>query len=136
MRKMEQKTEMKVRDMSWLKRLLNNLPLLKWVRRYSADGLMETNKMAEGFGIKCNEDSITLSDDTMTKIIATHSRFGEKELVRFNMRQIADVVKLFGNEGELIITESKYKEMVIQIGDTSIVVCPLPSQDNIQKENY
>ena len=118
-----------MRDMSWLKGLLNNISLLRWVRKYTADKLMETNEMAEGYGVKCNEDSITIADDTLTKILTTHSRFGGKELVRFNMRQIADVVKLLGSEGELIITESKHKEMVIQIADTSIVVCPLPKSD-------
>ena len=129
MRKMEQKTEYKLRDMSWLKGLLNNLPLLKWVRKYSADGLMETNKMAEGFSIKVNEDSISVADDTFTKILTTNSRFAGKELARYNIKQIADTIKLLGDEGELLITESKHKEMVVQIGNTTILVCALPSAD-------
>ena len=104
--------------MPWLKSLLNNLPLLKWVRKFSADNLLEDNKMAETHGVRTNEDSVSVADETMTKLLTTHSRFGGKEYARFNMRQIADVVALLGKEGELIITEgkdSKEREMVVQI---------------------
>ncbi len=118
-----------VRDMSWLKSLLNNLPLLKWVRKFSADNLLEDNKKAEEFGIRTNEDSISVTDSTMTKVLTTHCRFGGKEYSRFNMKQLAEVVELLGKEGELIITEGKYREMVVQVGDTCILVCPLPKSD-------
>jgi len=123
-----------VRDMSWLKSLLNNLPLLKWVKKYSADNLLEDNKLAEGFGVKTNEDSITVTDETMTKLLTTHSRYSGSEYVRFNIKQIASVVDLLGSEGELIMTENKNREMVVQIGDTTVVVCPLPKSDKEEKE--
>ena len=130
--KMKQKTEQVevIRDMSWLKSLLNNLPLLKWVKKFSADSLLDDNKFVEGFGVATNEDSISVSDDTLTKVLATHSRFNGKEIVRYNIKQIASVIELLGSEGELIITETKDKEMIIQIADTVVVVCPLPKSDN------
>ena len=129
---MKQKTEQVevIRDMSWLKSLLNNLPLLKWVKKFSADSLLDDNKFVEGFGVATNEDSISVSDDTLTKVLATHSRFNGKEIVRYNIKQIASVIELLGNEGELIITETKDNEMIIQIADTVVVVCPLPKSDN------
>ena len=129
---MKQKTEQVevIRDMSWLKSLLNNLPLLKWVKKFSADSLLDDNKFVEGFGVATNEDSISVSDDTLTKVLATHSRFNGKEIVRYNIKQIASVIELLGSEGDLIITETKDKEMIIQIADTVVVVCPLPKSDN------
>ena len=117
------------RDMPWLKALLNNLPLLKWVRKFSADNMLDDNGMAEKYGIRTNEDSISVADDAMTKILTTHARFGGEEYVRFNMRQLAEVVALLGNDGELIITEGEHREMVVQVKDTCIVVCPLPKSD-------
>ena len=128
---MKQRTEQVevVRDMSWLKSLLNNLPLLKWVRKFSADSLLDDNKFVESFGVETNEDSVSVADDTLTKVLATHSRFNGKEIVRYSMKQIASAIELLGSDGELIITESKNKEMIIQINDTVIVVCPLPKSD-------
>jgi len=134
--KAKQTTEqVQARDMPWLKSLLNNLPLLKWVRKFSADSLLDDNKLAEKFGIRTNEDSISVADSTMTKLLTTHSRFGGKELVRYNMKQLAEVVALLGNEGELIVTDTENKEMVIQIGDSCLVVCPLGNSDKEEDED-
>ena len=127
----KQKTEQieVMRDTTWLKSLLNNLPLLKWVRKFSADNMLDDNKLAQSFGIKTTEETISLPDTTMTKLLTTHSRFDGKEYTRFDMKQLAEIVNLLGSEGELIITESKNREMVVQVGDTCIVVCPLGRQD-------
>ena len=123
-----------VRDTSWLKSLLNNVPLLKWVRKFSADYMLDDNSMAKRFGIRTNEDSISVADTTMTKLLTTHCRFEGKEYTRFNMKQLAEMVALLGSEGELIITEGNSREMVVQIGDTCVVVCPLPKSDSRENE--
>lgn len=127
----EQKTEQieVVRDMSWLKNLLNNIPLLKFVRKFSADNLLDNNELAEKFGVVTNEDSVSVADDTLTKVLTSHSMFGGKEIVRYNIKQIKSIIDLLGDDGELIITESKNREMIIQIKDTTIIVCPLPKDD-------
>ena len=117
------------RDMGWIKGLLNNIPLLKWVRKYSADNLLENNELSEKYGVATNEDSITVCDETLTKLIVTHSRYAGKEYVRFNMKQLGEVIKLLGEEGELIISAENNNEMFVQIKDTVIVVCPLPKDD-------
>lgn len=121
--------QQQVRDTSWLKGLLNNMPLLKWVKKYSADNLLTDTKLAGGYGIKSNEESVSISDSTMTKILTTDSRFSGKELVRFNMKQLAEVIHNICKEGELIISDTKNKEMVVQSGSTTIVICPLPNDD-------
>ena len=66
-----------VRDTSWLKSLLNNVPLLKWVRKFSADYMLDDNSMAKRFGIRTNEDSISVADTTMTKLLTTLQVRGE-----------------------------------------------------------
>lgn len=123
-----------MRDISWVKSLLNNLPLLKWVRKFTADTMLDDNSMAEKYGIRTNEDSISVADSTMTKLLTTHARFGGKEFTRFNMKQLAEVVELLGKEGELIIADSKNREMVVQIGSTCVLVCPLPKSDKASGE--
>jgi len=117
------------RPMDWVKNLLNNLTLLKWVRKFSADNLMEDNHLADKFKIKCNEESISVGDSTMTKLLVTQARFGGKEYVRYNVKQLKEALDLVGSEGELIISEENNKELFIQVKDTIVVVSPLPKAD-------
>lgn len=117
----------------WIKNLLNNLTLLKWVKKFSADNLMEDNKLAEKFKIKCNEDSISVGDGSFTKLLVTQARFSGKEYVRFNVKQLKEALDLIGGEGELIISEDNNKELFIQVKDTIVVVSPLPKTDKEKK---
>jgi len=117
------------RPMDWVKNLLNNLTLLKWVRKFSADNLMEDNHLADKFKIKCNEESISVGDSTMTKLLVTQARFSGKEFVRYNVKQLKEALDLVGSEGELIISEDNNKELLIQVKDTIVVVSPLPKAD-------
>ena len=117
------------RPMDWVKNLLNNLTLLKWVRKFSADNLMEDNHLADKFKIKCNEESISVGDSSMTKLLVTQARFSGKEFVRYNVKQLKEALDLVGSEGELIISEDNNKELLIQVKDTIVVVSPLPKAD-------
>lgn len=126
---MKQETKQIERDMSWIKSLLNNLSLLKWVKKFTANNLLQDNQLIEQMGVKTNEDTISVGDETLTKIISTHSRYAGKEYVRYNITQIKEVIDLLGGKGELIISPDNKKEMFIQIDDTVIVVCPLPQGD-------
>ena len=119
---MEYKLEM-------IKNLLNNLVLLKWCKKFSADNLLEDNKLAGKFNIKCNEESISIGDSTLTKLLVTQARFGGKEYVRYNVKQLKEALDLVGSEGELIISEDNNKELFIQIKDTVVVISPLPKTD-------
>ena len=124
---MEQdKTE---RPMDWIKNLLNNTILLKWVKKFSADNLLDDNKLADKFNIKCNEESISVGDSTLTKLLVTQARFGGKEYVRYNVKQLKEALDLVGSEGELIISEDNNKELFVQVKDTIVVVSPLPQSD-------
>lgn len=124
----------KNQNRSWLKNLLNNLVLLKWVRKYSADNLLEDNKLADKFGIKCNEESISVGDSTMTKLFVSQARYGGKEFVRYNIKQLKEAVDLVGAEGELIISEDNNRELFIQVKDSVVVVSPLPKADTGEKK--
>ena len=121
--------ENKKKDYGFLKSLLNNIILLKWVKKFSADNLLDNNELAEGFNVKCNENSISLGDKSMTKLLVTQARFNGKEFVRFNVKQLKETLELVGGEGELIITQENNKEMFIQVKDTLVIVSPLPNTD-------
>ncbi len=126
---MEEQKEKSKRPMEWVKNLLNNNILLKWVKKFSADNLLDDNKLADKFNIKCNEDSISVGDSTLTKLLITQARFGGKEYVRYNVKQLKEALDLVGSEGELIISEDNNKELFIQVKDTIVVVSPLPKAD-------
>ena len=118
------------RPMDWVKNLLNNLTLLKWVRKFSADNLMDNNKLADKFHIKCNEESVSVGDNTLTKLLVTQARFDGKEYVRYNVKQLKEALDLVGSEGELIISEDNNNELFVQVKDTIVVVSPLPKADS------
>lgn len=117
-----------------LKNLLNNLVLLKWVKKYSADNLLDDNSLATKFGVKVNEDSISVGDDTLTKLLVTQARFSGKEFTRYNIKQLKDALEIVGSEGELIISADTNNEMFIQVKDTIVVVSPLPKTDTAKAE--
>lgn len=116
-------------NLEQIKNLLNNNILLKWTRKFSADNLQDENKLAEKFNVKCNEDSISIGDTNMTKLLITQARYNGKEFVRYNVKQLKEALDLIGNEGELIISEENNKELFIQIKDTIVVVSPLSNND-------
>lgn len=118
------------RPMGWIKNLLNNVTLLKWVKKFSADNLLADNALAEKFGIRCNEESISVGDSTMTKLFVTQARFAGKEIVRYNVKQMREALDLTGPEGELIIAQDNNKELFIQAKDNVVVVSPLPKADD------
>ena len=122
------------KPMDWIKNLLNNLILLKWVRKFSADNLLEDNKIANDFNIKCNEESISVGDGTLTKLLVTQARFDGKEYVRYNLKQLREALDLVGSEGELIISEENNNELFLQVKDTIVVVSPLPKKDKKKEE--
>ena len=117
-----------------LKNLLNNMILLKWVRKYSADNLLDDNTLADKFSVKCNENSISVGDKTLTKLLVTQARFNGKEFTRYNIKQLKDALDLVGDSGELIISADNNNEMFIQVKDTIVVVSPLPKTDTTKKE--
>ncbi|NQV08896.1 hypothetical protein HQ529_03535 [Candidatus Woesearchaeota archaeon] len=115
--------------LDWTKNLLNNLVLIKWVKKFSADNLTIDNELAEKFKIKCNKDSISIGDKTMNKMLITQAKFVGKEFVRYTTKQLKEALDLIGSDGELIISEDNNKELFIQVGDTVVVVSPLPQSD-------
>ena len=128
----------KIDDKGWLKNLLNNNVLLKFVKKFSADNLMTDNSLAEKFGIKCNEESISVGDNTLTKLLVTSARFEGNEYCRFNLKQLRETLDLTGAEGELVISSDNNKELFVIVKDTITIVSPLPQtdkQDGKQDEN-
>jgi len=121
--------EKKDKDYSFIKSLLNNQTLLRFVKKFSCDNLLDDNKLAEGFGVKCNEDSISLGDKSMTKMLVSNARFSGNEFVRFNLKQLKETLEITGAEGEMIISADNNKELFCQAGNNIVIVSPLPNTD-------
>ena len=117
-----------------LKEILNNLILLKWVKKFSADNLLEDNKLAkEKFSIKATGNSVSIMDTTATKLFVTHSKFEGEELVRFDLAQLCSLIEIVGKKGELIIPKnSTLNEMIAEVNEDVVVVCPLPKKEEVK----
>lgn len=117
-------------DRSILKELLNNLTLLRWVKKFSSDNLLEDNKMAkEKFNVSSNENSVSILDSSATKLLVTKAQFEGEEYVTYNLEQLNDLIECVGKKGTLIIPANKSKEMIAKVGNDIIIVCPLPQKD-------
>jgi len=119
-------------QLSWVKGLLNNLPLLKWVKKYSADRILPDNKIAEGFGIRITPDSISIGDTGMAKMLVTGATFAGEEHTRFNAKHLFETLKEIGNEAVLIVTKGNDKtgaELVLQYNDSVVVLASMPKTD-------
>jgi len=124
------------KEKDFIKNLLNNLVLLKFIKKNSADNLLEDNKLANGFGVKTNDESISVGDKTMTKLLVTQARFDGKEFCRYNVKQLKEALEVIDSKagGELIISKENNKELFIQVKDTIVVVSPLPTQDKVEND--
>jgi len=113
-----------------LKNILNNTTLLKWVKKFSADNLLEDNKLAkEKFNVKSTENSVSIMDATATKLFISNANFEGEEIVKFDLKQLSTLIELVGNTGEVIIPKSSLNEMIAKVNDDIVVVCPLPKED-------
>lgn len=132
--KEQNKEQNEKKDMGWIKTLLNNTPLLKWVKTYSADNLLSDNALVEKLGVKCGTQSISVADDTLAKVLATDSTFEGKVVARFSVAQLKPIFDNFKKElekGELLIVDNPRKDMVFELKEqrTIVVVCPLAKSD-------
>jgi len=118
-----------------IKELLNNLNLLRFVKKHSADNLLEDNKLAkEKFNIKANDNSISILDSTATKLLVTNAEFGGEIYTRFNLKQLAELLDTIGKDGELLIPKnSDLREMIAKVGSDVVVVSPLPKTDSTKR---
>lgn len=114
-----------------IKELLNNLTLLRFVRKFSADRLQEDNSFAEKFNIKTNENSISILDTTQSKLLITNSEFNGEEYSKYNIKQLSELLDTIGTkEGELLIPkDSAMGEMICRVNKDIVVVCGLPKSD-------
>jgi hypothetical protein len=116
------------KNFDFIKNLLNNIPLLRWVRKYSADGLQDET-IAKNFDIEVIEDSVCIADTGLVKMFFSSARFNGKTYVSFDIKQIKEVLSLIDGEGRLIINESDDKRLCfIQAGNNVVLVAPTTSE--------
>lgn len=123
-------------DRNIIKNLLNNVLLLRWVKKFTANNLLDDNDLAtKKFNLSVDENSVSIMDKTATKLLVTKAEFEGEEYVRFNLAQLSELIDSVGKEGELIIpANSEMREMIAKIGSDVVVICPLPKKDNATKK--
>jgi len=120
------------KGLEFIKRILNNSSLLRWVKKFSADGLQNKDR-AKDFDVDTNDDSISVSDTGMVKMFFSSSRFDGKTYASFDIKHIKEVLSLLDGEGRLIINESDNKRLCyIQSGDNVVVIAPTSETDEIK----
>lgn len=111
------------KDIGFLKTLLNNSTLLKWVKKYSADGLQEES-ISKHFYIDEGNNSVCVTDTEKVKMFFSDSRFSGKTFVSFDIKQLKEVLALVGDSGKLIIGEDKPLGY-IESDNNVIVIAPM-----------
>lgn len=122
------------KSLEFIKKILNNSSLLRWVKKFSADGLQEENK-ADTFEVETNEDSISIADTGMVKMFFSSARFSGKTYASFDIKHIKEVLSLLDGEGRLIINEDDEKRLCyIQAGNNLIVIAPTSEAEEKPKK--
>lgn len=119
----------KQKDFGFIKNLLNNIALIRWVKKYSADGLQEKNQ-AESFDVETDENSICIADTGLVKMFFSSSRFKGKTYISLDIKHIKEVLALVEGDGRLIINDSEEKRLCyIQSENNVVVIAPTNESD-------
>ncbi|KKM67534.1 hypothetical protein LCGC14_1470220 [marine sediment metagenome] len=122
------------KDFGFIKNILNNNSLLRWVKKFSADGLQEESK-ADSFDVETDENTISISDVGMVKMFFSSSRFRGKTYISLDIKHIKEVLALVEGEGRLIINESDDKRLCyIQSGNNVVVIAPTSEANSQEKK--
>ena len=123
------------KDFVLIRQILSNNSLLKWVKKFSAEGLVTDDK-SEMFEISKDENTISLSDTTGIKIFFSGSKFSGKAFMKISIKQIKEVLSLIDGEGELIVSNNKDKSLCYVESDNNVVViAPLNNEEDTTKDD-
>ena len=131
---MEQTQQIQVLNHEQVKSLLANTQLLKFVRKFGCDNMLDNPiEMAEKLGRETNPTTIGMLDDTQVKGIFTDAKVKGKVYAKFNAEQLKHLIDIIGDEGKLVITEKKDNKESLLFGITEnknvIVVAPMVDED-------
>lgn len=122
------------KEMEFIKSLLNNNSLLKWVKKFSADGLQEKPN-GKNFSVKTSDDSICVADSSLTKMFFSSASFEGKIHVSFDLKQIREVLSLAEEKGRLIISGDNDKRLAyVQTENNVIVIAPMTEEELAEKD--
>ena len=123
------------KDFGFIKTILNNSSLLKWVRKFSADGLQEESQ-AENFDVETDENSIVIADTGSVKMFFSSARFKGKTYISLDIKHIKEVLALVDGEGRLIINEHDEKRLCyIQSENNVVVIAPTTEGEGKKKKS-
>ena len=115
---------MEEKEFGFLKNLLNNIPLIKWVKKFSADGLQKDD-LSESLFVEKDENTICVADSGLVKMFFSSARFSGKTYVSLDIKHIKEVLSLIDGDGRLIINDDEEKRMCyIQSENNVVVIAP------------
>ena len=103
-------------SIDFLRDLLNNIGVLKWVKRNTADNLSEDLESFKRMNITLRDDSIGIMDSDNVKCLITHAIYSGEKYVVISLEQLATIIADIGPKGRLIIGK---KEQPVFIEDES-----------------
>ena len=120
--------------LEFIKKILNNFSLLKWVKKFSADGLQEEDT-SKTFEVETCEDSISIADTSVIKMFFSASRFCGETYASFDIKQIKEVLSLIEGDGKLIINENDEKRFCyIESDGNVVVIAPYSESEKARKK--
>ena len=107
--------EQKQHDWAFVKTLISNIPLLKWVRNYGVDNLSENlDKLPMKENINTTEHSVFLMDSKLVKGLITNSHFKGTPLIAFSLAELKEIIDVCGSEGVLYVVD-KDKPAIVEV---------------------
>lgn len=124
------------KDYDLIRSILNNPSLLKWVKKFSANGLSEDEKVAENFDIKTDKSSIVISDAENIKMFFSNAYFSGKRYVTIDISQLKEAIGLMNGKGRLIISEHEDKRLCyLQTDENVVVIAPITVDEEAPMES-
>jgi len=131
----QKETDLK-RPIEWVKDLLNNTVLLKWVKKFSADGINDNNNSAEKMDITCSEGTISVMDTASIKMLVTQARYEGNIFNRLSLEHVKEIIDCVGSSGDIFISNKAESPVFIQTENVVVVLAPKQLNEDDNKEQY
>lgn len=122
------------KDYDFLRDLLNNKSLLKWVRKFTAEGLKDDIKLLDNLKVKTSENSICISDSALIKMFVTNARYIGGVHVMFSLEQLAEIISVLGKEGKIIVPIDKNNPVMIEDENHNLIVLAPRVADDVEDD--
>ncbi|MEK6829429.1 MAG: hypothetical protein AABY15_04830 [Nanoarchaeota archaeon] len=116
----------------YLKGILANPSLIKWVKVWGVDGLSD-HKIPEEIKLELQETSLKLTDSENVKMLVTNARFEGKAIASFSLEQLKEIIQVMGDNGSLKVLKADFPAVVVAEGENGesncVILAPRVNED-------